>query len=452
MHRPDREEGSQERPQQSLQAKPPLSPWSPTADPEEMLSDCTDTFDTSGFEGTSDNSREPSVFGGNNQYNEAGVPTFPHWGDDLEQENEDFYGDTSLETGGLATGLMEPSQDAPESRIPCAPCAQAAENPIESFGRAVGISMPGRLIQTPSIVVSNTACDEVPDGNPRDPFEPHSSIHMLTRQVGTEESTEQHSCGTHAVLQRSTRPGVPDKMDPNNYEMATQDRQPPDKPTGIEPRSEKIAAASLNAFCADADSTAADAAAANPTDTESSLVKRPRLSETHHGFQTPAKRDRSLMRGQIPLGKPPISSPVQNSSQVPTPPLSSIDLPTCQYPDNILSRNNTLHAQTTQACDRPVEPWTPVSPSPSILPRADDPVARCPECSDVVFSGSNQKNSLQRHIRDRHNGMPRLECLVRGCTVTFAPGRKDNRLKHVRVMHPDHPVSAPSTKRKRKNE
>lgn len=73
--------------------------------------------------------------------------------------------------------------------------------------------------------------------------------------------------------------------------------------------------------------------------------------------------------------------------------------------------------------------------------------ARCSDCPDKIFALPNQKKSLQRHLRDQHGDMKRLDCLVLGCTVTFAPGRTDNLKRHVRDKHPLYPFPAPSSKR-----
>ena len=73
-------------------------------------------------------------------------------------------------------------------------------------------------------------------------------------------------------------------------------------------------------------------------------------------------------------------------------------------------------------------------------------VTRCPVCPNMIFAGSCQKSNLRRHVRDRHGDAQRLDCPVPGCTVTFAPGRKDNRLRHVKAIHPNYPLPAPSSK------
>lgn len=83
------------------------------------------------------------------------------------------------------------------------------------------------------------------------------------------------------------------------------------------------------------------------------------------------------------------------------------------------------------------------------LPNAPDEAeksCRCLLCPDKTFT---DKSNLKRHERDIHNDMARLPCLKEGCDASFAPGRKDNRLKHVRAKHPDYYLPAPSRKRKR---
>lgn len=417
-----------------------------------MLSDYAESFDDSGLEGTSDDSREPSDFLVNNEYDEGDVPEFLPLGDDLEPEREVLDSDTALETGIIAPYLMELQDYTGDLQLEPSQTdadVQMGEEPVKSFGHAAGQPMTGKLSQPPSIVVSNIASDGVAHGEPRDLSDLYRTIPSLPGRLRTEETTEKHPHGSIALSPTSTRVGRLDRLAPNNYELATQDRQPPDIPTGIEGRSEETAAASMYAFCADADSIAVDATAACGTDTNLLHVKRRRRSATHHGFQTPAKSVRSSQQRQVSLGDSPSSSAVQNSLQVLTPPLSFRDLPPCQHPDNITSRNSTLSVQTTQPCNAPIEPLTPVSPSPSTLSGADDDVVGCSECPDAAFKGPNRKNSLQRHQRDHHSGMPRLPCLVLECSITFAPGRKDNRVKHVKAIHPEYALSASHSKRKR---
>ena len=252
-----------------------------------------------------------------------------------------------------------------------------------------------------------------------------------------------------APFQRDTRPRNLNGSLPTNYELATQDRQRPDIPTEIEYQSESSASDSLRNFCNDADLTMIDYAVAHYLATNSLHVKRRRISSEHPGFQTQANGIRSSKHRQEPMTNSPTSSAVRISTY-PTPAMSFENLSTYQHSDSVCSREDTPSAQSTLSCNDPNEPLSPASPSPSISFKTDDSVTRCLECPDVSFGGPNRKNSLHRHQRDHHNGSLPLECLVPECTVTFAPGRKDNRLRHVRATHPDFPLPASTTKRKRK--
>lgn len=73
---------------------------------------------------------------------------------------------------------------------------------------------------------------------------------------------------------------------------------------------------------------------------------------------------------------------------------------------------------------------------------------RCPLCPNGIFAGSYQKINLERHLLVCHSDVQRLDCLVPGCAATFAPGREDNRLTHVKITHPTFPLPAQSAKGK----
>ena len=135
----------------------------------------------------------------------------------------------------------------------------------------------------------------------------------------------------------------------------------------------------------------------------------------------------------------------------PSPPPSFRGIAVRHQHDSAHGRDEPPSTPTTSSCLSPIEPPSPISPSPSSLSDTTDGITRCSICPDKIWNGKpvDQKNSLQRHNRDFHLGMPRLECLVRGCTVTFTPGPKDNRIKHVRAVHPDYPLPPPSKKRRR---
>ena len=426
-----------------------------------MLSNCNDTFDTSGLDGTSDDSPEPGVSVANDAYDEADLSKYLFCEDGSEQEDKKLVGDIALEFDSLPTDLMEsPSyrgglhlelpHAAPELRNPHAPSAQATMEPVRSFEQVGRLPRPDRFLQPPSIVVSDSANA---DGNPRTSFESCSSTPLPTSQMGIKGTAVQYSRRSMAPLQQQAHPGDLDGIFPTNYELATQDRQPPDIPTEIEPQSERNAAVSLRAFCTDADSIATEATAVYYADTNLLHVEGRGLTRDHSGFQTTVNRCEPSENAQKLSANPRYSSAAHESSRIFTylsPPSSRKSSPTYLHSDGAYSRESTPMIPPTQSCNVPIEPLSPVSPSPYTVPQADDRIARCPHCPDTVFKGPNRKNSLQRHQRDHHNGMPRLECLVRGCAVTFAPGRKDNRLKHVKAAHSGFPLPSSFKKRKRK--
>lgn len=245
---------------------------------------------------------------------------------------------------------------------------------------------------------------------------------------------------------------IHDTYTANSHEIARIEQQTPKIAIGIRHQCEGFAAETQNAFSVDTDLAAIDVAATNYADKSSSPVKRHRPSGNSPTIQTPTKNLQVLQHWQNQSPIPWNSSTTQSSLQVPTPPLSFKDLPPCQPLNGAYVRSNPSSTQATPSCLSPIRPPSPVSPLPMSLSSSADANTRCPDCPDTVFTGTPkaQKNSLQRHMRDCHRGLLRLDCLVQGCTVTFAPGRKDNRLKHVRAMHRHYPLPASSTKRKRK--
>ena len=437
-----------------------------------MPSDYVETFQSSALNGTSDDDCEPSDSFENNEYSEADYSDFMTWGDETGQEEEHSGSDTAG-PGSLATYPMhsapiqgdvywETSHAAPESSNTCVEPFQAIRDPIEAFEqigkpsrprRPVGLKMSTNYhgFQPPSIIFSNNASDEVADKDPPVLSKSDNSIDLPIAQIDMKGDTARPSNKSVAPLQRRIRPLYLDGYSPNNYEMATQDRQPPDIPSGINPQSEKIVG-SLSAFYADVDLISADAVAATSRiDANSSRVKRRwRLSGNHPVMQTPTNNSPLL---QKPSSNPRAFPPDRHRLQVPTyppPPLSFQGSPAYQRHDSPFTTDSTLSTQPTPSPHRSTGPSSPFSPSPSTLTEADDDTIRCPNCADAIFTGPNKMNSLQRHQRDKHSDMLRLECLVQECAVTFAPGRKDNLLKHVRATHPDYFLPPPSKKRKRK--
>ncbi len=464
LQRADHEDESQERLQQSLGTEPPSSPWSLTADPDGMLSDCMESFGSSGMDGTSDDSREPSVSIRNNEYHDADSPDLFLWEDDTDQAAEPLDTFTVPRPHTQARDLVdivsfeysETSQAVPESRTFCAEPPQVTEKPIESCER-IGIqSSPASSvifnvpsIQPPSIFVSNDTVDEMSNAKMRDSPESHNSPTLRTGQIAMERYTYK----SMASNQRSRLQPDLNQPSPNNYEVFMYDRQHPSIPGRIDPQSEKIAADNLQAFCADADLTAADAAGAtHHTDTNMFHVKRRRLSATVPVSRTPTNQFPSSRHFQTSACSSRVPSPFQKHLQPPTPPPSIRYRSTGEHPATAYARGITPRSQATTSRNSPIDPLSPISLSASGSPEAATDFTSCPICPNTVFRGTpaNQRNSLKRHDRDHHGGIPPLDCLVDGCTATFAPGRKDNRMKHVRAMHPDYPLP-PSTKRKRKS-
>ena len=416
-----------------------------------MLSDHSEAFDDDALNGTTSNSCEPRVSVDNHEFDARRFLGHLTCENDLEQEEGRFDIDTAQWDRGAVRSELSPA--APELRTPSAQSDQARGETIENFEQFSGPSRPERHFHTPSIVVSDSANDEVADGCVRNLSESCSSSPSHTSLEGIQGTAVQDSCTIIAPFPRDTRSRNLDESLPSNYELATQDRQRPDIPNEVEPQSETFAVDSLRAFNVDADSTATDAAAAGDYPNTNLLhVKRPRLSSDYPGFQTMANEFRSSKPRQEQSALFPKFSAVQSSSQTstyPSPTLSSEDSSTYQHRHSVCFRETTPSIQTALSCNDPNEPLPPASPSPSISLKTDDSIAWCLECPDVSFEGPNRKNSLQRHQRDHHSGRLRLKCLVPKCTVTFAPGRPDNRLRHVGAKHPDFPLPASTTKRKR---
>ena len=408
-----------------------------------MLSNHSDTFDADALKGTTLDSRELKVSVDSNEFDVRRRLGHLTCENKLEQEEGSFgRGTAQWVRGGVHLELSHP----PELRIPHDQSAPATRSFIESSAMVDGWSKPERLFHTPSIVVSDSANDEVADGGQGNLSESCSSTPSHKSLESIQRTAVQPSCMFMDSFLPDTRPRSLNGSLPTNYELATQDRQPPDVPAEIECQSESSASDSLRDFCNDADSTMTDDAAAHYTATNSSHAKRRRLSREYPGFQI-ANRIRSSK--QRLLANPPNPSAAWVSTYL-TPTLSFENLSTYQRSDGVCSREMTPSIQSVLSCNDPNEPLSPASLSSSSSLKTDNSVTRCLECPNVSFEGPNRKNSLQRHQRDHHSGRSRLECPALECTVTFAPGRKDNRLKHIRDKHPDFPLPSSTTKRKRK--
>lgn len=313
----------------------------------------------------------------------------------------------------------------------------------------------------PRVVIRDTNLDNVGGEKSCDMSRVHVNISSTITQFDTNQLVGQ-------TLYKSVDPSAnssqfPDVNwhRPNNYEVAMHGQRSPHTVIGgFEPRFETLAAGSVNAFYADADLTIANVAAVSNPD-KSFGAKRDRVPRGLSTLQIPNKTPPRSQHWQSSSGNALTMSvdlshsTFQNSFKSLThltP--SSSSRGTAEYPQlqYVCGRDDPPSTPTTPFCASLIELPSPVSTSPSSLSDTSEGITRCLSCPEKVFKGTPvaQKNSLQRHKRDAHNGMPRLECLVRGCTVTFAPGRKDNRMKHIRAIHPDFLLPVLSTKRKRK--
>ena len=243
-----------------------------------------------------------------------------------------------------------------------------------------------------------------------------------------------------------------DRYRPNNHQIAMLDRQPPyTSDTGDQPQLGTPTAASLTAFYADADRTLLDAAASCKIDDSFGFdVRAP--TERIPTFQTPIRPPPGLQHFRSSSSTASSCSNPQSSTHTPlysTPPSSFQETTECQRVGSPLTRDRSPSnlARLPSVCLTDISSLT----SPS-LPNAPDEVKEyccCPLCPDKTFTGTSNLTNLKRHMRDKHNGMAPLPCLKEGCDASFAPGRRDNLLKHVRAKHPDYPLPAPSRKRKR---
>ena len=335
--------------------------------------------------------------------------------------------------------------ESPNRSPPYRQATDSPPKPFDEVGALFTVRRPTDLGRTPNhpsnslprVVILDTTLDNVCEEKSCDMSGFHVNISSTTTQSAANQTVGQILYKSSASSANSSQFPDVNWHRPNNYEVAMHGRQSPHTVTGgFDPRFGTLAAESVNAFYADADLTISNVAA---------------VSSPHRTY--------GAKRGGVPRGlstlQIPNKTPFQNRFRSPTHLIpSSSSRGTAEYPQlqYAYGRDDPPSTPTTPFCASPIEHPSPISTSPSSLSDTSEGITRCPSCPDKVFKGTPvaQKNSLQRHRRDAHNGMPRLECLVRGCTVTFAPGRKDNRMKHIRATHPDYPLPALSTKRKRK--
>lgn len=470
-HKSVGEDESQERSQYGSRAEPFPSPWASRTNPDGFwLSPYSETFGSVGLEAFNGES-EPRISNTNPSYGEADPSKAQNWDYDFEEVD---CGDRGTVPGHNAFPLgptdSQNNQDGISIDVSHAPLEaltryasyqQLTEIPTKPFEEIGAQFAPGsptdleRLINhlsfpIPSLVVSDTAIDDTGDGQERAVPEMYANTSSTRKRFHTKQKLGQSLHKSVASSGNSSQLPDLNRYLPNNYDIAMHDRQPPYSVAGgIEPQLGTLAAESVNAFYADADLTATNVAAMSNTD-ESFGVKRRRLTRTLSTLQALTKTPPGSEHWQSSSGNASSNSTSQNSLQAPvypTSPSSSGGLTNCHQLGSPFSRDDPPSTPATISSVSLTDPRPLTSPSPSNLTDVADGISRCTVCHDKTFADAS---NLQRHMRDKHKGMKRLECLVRGCTVSFAPGRKDNRIKHVRAMHPDFPLPTPSTNRKRK--
>ena len=412
----------------------------------------------------------------NHKYGEIDLPELPSWNyNDEEMERGDHYTGPghsipSPSPIGSQTAQGDISMDASHTTLESpnyfAPSQQATRRPIEPFEKGFAQFMRESLtdpkmstnhlnISLPTFVISDTAIESVGEGKKSAVSELYTNTPSTTSEFDAEQDLGQHLRKSLTSSGSISQFSDVNRYRPNNYDIAMHDRQPSYTViSGIAPQLRTRAAENVNAFYADADLTTPNVATVSNTD-EALCVKRRRRPKNLARLQIPNKTPPGLQHWQSSSSNAVSHSTFPNSLQTPkypTPPSSFWGMSEYNQFDSAYGKDDLPSTPAAPLYSSPVELPSPISPLPSSLSDAADGITRCPSCPDKVFTGTreNQKNNLQRHKRDVHDGTPRLECLVQGCDASFAPGRKDNRIKHVRALHPYYPLPAPPKKRKRK--
>ena len=417
---------------------------------------------------------------GDSPYEKVDLPDDGIWHQRIDPEGEFLDQNSVIGPGNYTTSLVDPlpspgnvqsetSSVITGSQNPSAEELFATKEPIETSdpsdiqrnsASVIGFNKNEPGIQPPSIFVSNDTTDKVFDGSLDDVPETSTKASLPTAQIEMNRNTMHRIHRPHGSLVSNQWSGAHPNLKqrtPNNYDLATQDRQPLVIQGTVDAQTELSAAADVAAFCDDANSVAADVAAARHTNTNMLHVKPRRFSRKRPAFQTPTRI--SLPLDHLPQSPrvPQAASPSQNVLQsplYPTPASSSYDLLAHQHLNTACTTGNTTLSQSASPHRSLTGLLSPIDSSPSENTNPVKDITHCPHCPHQGFTGSlaNRKNSLRRHIRDNHDSKPRLPCLVPGCTQTIKPGRQDNVLKHVKKVHPDHPLPSSSRKRKRKSD
>lgn len=455
-------------------AEPPLSSWSSIADPNEFWQfDHDETFGSIAPEAFNDGSKL-GMSTAIDTNGEVDLPEFPNW----DYVNRDMERDSGIvpEYGAFSSALMAQNsqgdaltdtlQVSRESPTISARGQKATQRPTQisekigsrfASGSQIDLERQTGNMSTPlpRVVVSDAALHSVGEGKVCAVPELYASTSSTVIPFHEKQQSSQNLHSFEASSDKRWQ--LPDSSQylPNNYEIAMHERYP--SHTMIREDGYEFGthvAERVNAFYADADSITAKVAAGSNTN-ETLGGKRRRVTRNLSTLQIPIKTPYWSQGWRVSPADAVSHPQRRNTLQTlpyPTPTSSSGGSTMYNQGDIAFQRDDSPSSLATPSCVSPVRLSSPASPSPSNLSDAAEGITRCPSCPEKIFTGTpkDQKNNLQRHMRDIHKGMPRLECLVPGCTASFGAGRKDNRIKHVRAMHPDFPLPVPSTKRKRK--
>ena len=456
----------QEYPQLDFSAEHSLSPWAQISNSDDSWA--SDFNELPPFEGWNnvDEDLEPHVT--NTNYADGKID---HMELSTSGEIEEIgyvdpggvygHGDLSHESAypqdlrsGVTVDTSRVPLDAQTQSRPHQALKDMSTGAFETFGAE---SVPGNLtdlgrlnnglaVSIPRVVVSDAAVNTVGSRNESAVPALHSNIPSPTRHNDETQNLDQSLRKALASGESTKNFSDISRYRLNNYQIAMLDRRPPyTLGNGDQPQFETPIADSVSAFYADADRTVLDHAAVSKTG-ESLGFNMRRVTGSIPTFQTSIRPPPGLQHCQSSLSNASSCSIPRSSLQASlcsTSPSSFQETTECQQVGSHSTRDSSL-SNPPSVCLTDSSSLTSLS-----LPNAPDEAeksCRCPRCPDRTFTDTS---NLQRHMRDKHNGMARLPCLKVGCDVSFAPGRKDNRLKHVRAKHPDYLLPAPSRKRKR---
>ena len=356
---------------------------------------------------------------------------------------------------------MDTSQVPMDARTRCRPC-QAVENmstgPCETFGAEsvpgnptdLGRLKNGQGIPIPRVVVSDATENTVGIRNESAVRVLHTKIPSPTRHDDETQTLYQNLRNASASGESAEYLSDNTQYCPNNYQIAMLDRRPLyNLGNGDQPHFEIPIADTVSAFNADADRTVLDPVALSKTD-GSFEFNMCRVTGSIPRFQTPNIPPPGLESCRSSSSDNSSCSIPRSSLQASlysTPPSSFQETTECHKFGSHLTRDRPPSNPARLPSVGLTDSSSFTSLSPRNAPDEAGKSCRCLLCPDKTFTDSS---NLKRHERDIHSGMDRLPCLKEGCDASFAPGRKDNRLKHVRAKHPDYYLPTPSRKRKRK--